>query len=1737
MPTSSSAQPMMAFSSPLLSSVDRLLRGFDSRFGAASFLSTLNRFESFSDRLLSRRLSSLGLPVQASGFAPRELPPVPMLEHAESWASSPSAAVVRAGTRSPAVAAPKPASSRVASVGMPLVPPALASASAAAVPSASATLAPALSSNPVAGSQAVSQALTPTLARDSYASESLAAPSQRPDIAAPVAPLNRGVAPSERARSIMPELSDVASSADAASANAASVGMLGSDEPRGLDLVLRSASYPSVQRPPSPEILKLSALARSFMHLGWSDARLGMGSSDPAVAMLTGAGALPFPRGASATEPGALQSARIASGSALAQTMVSPDAVAPRAAQASAATNRTAQTLARPSAAQTEIAHRQESTSAPSQPAALGAPFALAAPLPGSAVTAPALDASVSAGSVPTVASSTATSVDTVAAASSDGTAITGSVASMAPRAVAERAVTSPRRTVIAEMAELLGPWSPGLSPSMWLGETVSRERSAASNERTQVQHAAREQLKPLTAPGRISAQVEQFAARMGMATGAPLPSADHPHFAAEWSQAPGLSSSVQRLLKMQAQSDSAAIERPSPALPMLAAPSFERTSDRPSVSNRSGGSASDRAASKPEKLGDVRAALPLLALQVADSAGADSRISTLDRQERLATSPLVSSSSVDRRADAASLTVEREAAASSSARPSFVSNPAIRPWLKMGGVATLAELFAAGVGLSSGGAQRAAESAGLSISASVLPSWLIGPARFKQSDTDAAASKAAPSLSYLSSEFNRSADAVRDAQAVSPSLRREPMTRDAARTAKSDAPSFIRPLSDEAASEARTGSFVPSETRTLSDAPSASIDVSRPVTSPSEPLARMWGQVGGLAASTEAFARSHGIARIEELVGADPAAVAAPSQFVPLAGGQVLVSSMSRRADRAIRDSGSSPASVMIDQAAVSPSSVGSGSSSSFASPSLAPPSTWQRPGGMALRSELLAAQMTTAMPWLQPSVAKQWRNAPGLPSSMAQLLASTDSQDVLPRWAMGPQGLVFVAGPQPERTVRADAGSIRRGAEPQARGAASSEGAETSGRALARPLLASQNQLAPSVLGRLSDPTSLSGSSPALFTPGREDSVAASSQDGTGLRALLGSVAEDLPWLRVGGMGALAELFAASVGVGTGAAQSMAQSLGVSSGRSLTPDWLLSLAARSGSPEQASRLAALLPSLILPSVANRSDAQTQSMTRQAAQGSGASPTASMGTAFRETSSAARPSLGSLLTGGLAASMESFARQFGMERVAGPSEPTTQADAHTESAGRWLSVAGGMVFLPKDQPAQPAQPSTGPHATRASSAALSPSMSIGQLGATALRSEIFSALLGPQRTLGDLVSRSSSQALPGWDDFSSLLTSLPKSDATMEPSLPRWGLGGTGGLMFVGAPSAKYERTATSHRPEQASSLRSLFAPKQDASSSSLPGAVATRALSMADRSASMVQPAQHIASPLLSLVSGPTEWNRARRGVSDVEQAYTQRLVTSFPRQAQPDGSEPTPTSLWPKAMLTQVQRLEKVVSMLPSEWQPSLKVVAALRQSGVAQTPLWKELPKALNTVKPYETADDGESASMDSAQISASALRSPALSLVDRLERSAPTAATPRASTVQTEASKQQSVERAMTEAVASLIKSGGQAAASARLLDAIRTHATNQPTRSDDRLNLSDLTMIALSMGQNRIAASSPDHPKDRLEPNVGNALRMKQSKHVEDDKNSYRKAVSEHAEQVLKHMKDQLDKQKMRGQF
>ncbi len=867
--------------------------------------------------------------------------------------------------------------------------------------------------------------------------------------------------------------------------------------------------------------------------------------------------------------------------------------------------------------------------------------------------------------------------------------------------------------------------------------------------------------------------------------------------------------------------------------------------------------------------------------------------------------------------------------------------------------------------------------------------------------------------------------------------------------------------------------------------------------------------------------------------------------------------------------------------------------------------------PGATALRSERFANQFAQTLLGGTAMSPQLWRSAPGLPSSFSAALQQLGSVDVPSRWAMGPRGLLFVADPLSPSSA-ADSGArggspalLRRVDSPL--GASSSVGAGIDlGRAVsvAAPSHA-QSGISSSALaapGQFASPLSFvgggegsvptaarfasgqSGSSAgaALLQPSSAGGQAASLSPSMPRRVNLPglaraeagpSLARTLPWLGTGGMGALAELFAASVGLGTGAAASIAQSAGVAAGRAFWPEWLTRLTSSAGDASVLPRLLASLPSLVLPRTVDGLPAQTRSTGSNRTTAFAAPADAGIATAGIAPTGLPR-SIGAS-TGGLAASAESFAKQHGLEVVAPSSArelgPQFRGEsAGDEAAGHWMSVSGGMVFVPRDATASLESETTGrpSHTVAATMRSVSStdsrqgtaqnraaSLVVGstldgldwsRLGGLGLRSELFSSLLGPA---SPAMASPSSQPQSGWEDSLRLLTSLPAAtrgaDTGAFAASPRWGWSGAGGLLFVGAPQALREQgTLSSVAPlarrddGRATGIQSGVSSRPGAAVlPSLPSPIAASqhlADRLSDKHTPTVRSAEPFASPLLSLVEGPSRETAYSRGVGEVQRAFGQRMLTGFPRVAEAPARSGAPTALWPTSTMLQVQRIEKVLSQLPVEWQPSTKVVSAVRQSGIALTPLWQELPRQLNQIRPYEKVEtDEESASQPSPYASAAVNRSPALSLVT----SANEPGVARREAPPSESARQQSVEKAMQDAVSAMIKSGGQAAASARLLEAIRSHSMPSPTRTDERMSLGDLSLIALSMGEQRIAASSPDHPKDRLEPNVSMALRMKKWKHVEDDKGSYRKAVNEHAQQVVKFMKSQMDQAKQRGQF
>ncbi|MBL9041929.1 MAG: hypothetical protein JNM83_10035 [Myxococcales bacterium] len=1792
MPTSSSAQPMMAFSSPLLSSVERLLSGFTSRFSDGGMSPWLSRSQSFTDRILGRRLSSLGLSLTSAnlGFAPREQY-APSLTPAESWI--PTAAELRG-----------PSPSRAATGGT--LPTATASATATKARAASPVGSPALALPMVApaaslATPAVTAAATATAPRSSQAETVVRSPS-----------------PAERALAALPALSDTPSTASSSAV----------EEPRGRELLAEALPFVAAQpaAPFAPD--RGSALGRSFMHLGWSDARLGLQSRDPLLAMMSSGvsslPSLPF-AGSDAAEP--IQPARVAQGAALAQLLVAPESVAPaRGVPALRQPARSPSSMPMPAAAPEQLRGTETSSSPPVTPAIAspaprrplgGEPAATTLrPDEGSSVVPPATAPTVAriAGpdlslvdpvsltrepavfaadqaapvgeATPSAQAETASLAAPSAKVVPSAQAETASVAArsvQAPQIVPERRVESRRQSVQAEMAGLLTPLSPELAPSLWLGDSVGQEQAGPLSQRQVTGLPSLPAAKSWTSPGRIGSQVEQLAARIALPSAVSLPSVEHPRAAAQWSQAPGLPASVLRLLQAQAQSDTreSGPRAGVPAMSFLPAPQLTpRTDDHRSVPSRPARLPSEVAATAqtlparvPAGPMEVPSALSPVAAPTLDVPAGTPALGPAEApvaMERLSSNPLLPLAKLSSTA-AESRTLPPVATGATSAVMSNVSRsperalssaqtaatPAMaRPWQQAGGVATLAELFAAGVGLSSGVAQRVADSFGLGLGTSALPSWLSrSPALPASAIVEDASSRMAPALPYLSTESAAAPAAARATGRILP-LSTAAMNQSAPTGSGLSPDAASLPLSLRATEQPSLVSAAPHSTvLEVAAVDEAVVAVpslpGRADGQPSFPSQRsvvarerILGQVGGLAASSEAFARDHGIARAEELFPSVQHSGEGTPRRMPVAGGQMLLAtdgpvgldrSVKTRSPVAARRLGNTTAPSVIQEDQTE--------ATRQALPSL---TGWQNPGGMALRSEILATQLGLALPGISSTESRKWSRAPGLTASLTQLLSSPSHDEVQPRWAFGPQGLLFVSGPE------VSSEQPRQGSRAQATGPASA------------PLLrqSSQKLMPPTnTLGLTEGPAHAQTVDTSPVSVLATEQLSPREQAGTSPAPLrlqestASPVAALMPWLRLGGMGALAELFAAGVGLGSGAAGSLAHSLGLSSGRSLTPDWLRQMTHQPSSQELTSRLADLLPTLELPPDLRSAVSESLMSTPARSKGKLAE---SMGMGLAPAASASAPShapprvLGSLLAGGLAATAEDFARRHGMERVASDEGFASQHPQLSDesTAGRWLPVAGGMVFVPRE-PAAPSEQRV--QATRAAApAAALGSLSTmasapasggttpalpatwSQLGGLGLRSELFSALLGPQSSqLGATMF----PALTGWEDIASLLTSLPKSTPDSEPMLPRWAWSGTGGMMFLGAPSnfpasaMVGERTTPGPVARRSGSSSAVDTNQPMAAL----GGLGRMAEAVADRSATGTHPTEHLASPLLPMIEGPATGHEARHGVSDVQGAYSQQLLTGFPRQQQGSrGLDAAPTTLWPTSTLQQVERIEKVLSLLPTEWQPSTKVVSAIRKSGVALTPLWQELPRVLNQVRPYETAEEDSAHGESMPQImSAVASRSPSLSVVSPTTTSAP----PASESVRTEATKQQAVEKAMRDAVSAMIQSGGQAGASARLLEAIRTHATAQPSRSDDRVNLGDLTLIALSMGEQRIAASSPDHPKDRLEPNVSSALRMKNHKHVEDDKNSYRKTVGEHAEQVVKHMKDELEKRKLRGQF
>ena len=107
----------------------------------------------------------------------------------------------------------------------------------------------------------------------------------------------------------------------------------------------------------------------------------------------------------------------------------------------------------------------------------------------------------------------------------------------------------------------------------------------------------------------------------------------------------------------------------------------------------------------------------------------------------------------------------------------------------------------------------------------------------------------------------------------------------------------------------------------------------------------------------------------------------------------------------------------------------------------------------------------------------------------------------------------------------------------------------------------------------------------------------------------------------------------------------------------------------------------------------------------------------------------------------------------------------------------------------------------------------------------------------------------------------------------------------------------------------------------------------------------------------------------------------------------------------------------------------------------------------------------------------------------------------------------------------------------QVDASVKLMQAIQAQSSGQPSRNDDRLTLGDLTIVAISMGENRMAAATSGMSGGV--PSVEAAIRLPPGQHpvVTQDDRAVRRKIDTLAEKVAKMVKQLKNEQGVRGGF
>lgn len=483
------------------------------------------------------------------------------------------------------------------------------------------------------------------------------------------------------------------------------------------------------------------------------------------------------------------------------------------------------------------------------------------------------------------------------------------------------------------------------------------------------------------------------------------------------------------------------------------------------------------------------------------------------------------------------------------------------------------------------------------------------------------------------------------------------------------------------------------------------------------------------------------------------------------------------------------------------------------------------------------------------------------------------------------------------------------------------------------------------------------------------------------------------------------------------------------------------------------------------------------------------------------------RPAVPGLRLGNLALRSELFA-QTEQARVLGageqlsqslglPTSPAPEVFAGTQptaSAAGWRG-AGGLIYLPSAQADRKAKPQTAasPAATPAMAASAPRPVHVSPL-----------SLAQPWASLPRELSRLG-------------LSSLPMSRGAQPESA------GPAVAATKAAPPAGWsEKPATSRIPPAALP----FVPV-------LGGATLRTTPSLELR-----RPAP---TPQVVTASARQPYELAARFASSMLTAFPQPDAAPA-RAARAEAAKPA--MLWPQSASATGDRVQRLLAMLPAAAASTGPLAALAELAKTAPTsagvgmPLWQRLPSQgpLSLVAGTAGAVGAAESSDEEAAEHAESER-PSLTLISGESGGAsrPRREATSAAPATGKAASPPPVEVFKAALTASGI-SREQVEASAKLMQAIGAGSSGGG-RGDDRLSLDDLTLVAISMGQGRMAASMGSALTSI--PSVESALRLPSVQHptVAQDDKAVRKKIDTMAESVVKMLKQMKDNQAVRGGF